>query len=167
MAAEGARVVANFSESTTSPRRSAKALKQARALELRIAGWRYDAIAAELGYAHRGNAQKLVSAALDDLASKTTESAEQMRTLETERLTAAVADADAILRRPEASDSNRLRALELKIRASESLRKLWGLDAPAALDLTSGGAALPSMPELIAALRAADQVGLDHNTDHS
>lgn len=126
--------MANFSESKTSPRRSAKAQKQARALELRIAGWRYDEIATELGYAHRANAYALVRDALDALAAKSTENAEQMRTLETERLTTVISDADTILRSREASDGNRLRALELKIKASESIRRLWGLDAPAKVE---------------------------------
>jgi len=158
--------VADFSESSTSPRRTARAQKQARALELRIAGWRFDDIAEELGYSHRSGPSRLVKDALDLLAARTSESATEMRTLETERLTGVIRVANEIMADPEASIANKIRAAELVVRASESLRKLWGLDAPAALDLTSGGAALPSVPELIAALRAAESIEPDVDTDN-
>jgi len=75
-------------------------------------------------------ARKSVMVALDKLNSTCTETTTRMRTLETERLTGIIRDADAILRDPASSNSDRLRALELKVKASESLRKLWGLDAP-------------------------------------
>jgi hypothetical protein len=143
-------------EAKTSARKVNRAMRMEQALQLRIAGRTYAQMAAELGYASKETPYRLVQDALADLAQKTSEGATEMRTLETERLTAVVRDADAILCRPDSTDANRLRALELKIKASESLRKLWGLDAPAALDLTSGGAALPSVPELIEALRAAE-----------
>jgi len=157
----------NFSESATSPRKVSRAVNQEAALRLRIDGRSFTEIAQVLGYKASSTPFRLVTGALDELAAKKTESATQLRTLETERCIGIIRDADTVLRDPETKPADKLRALEVKLKASESLRKLWGLDAPAALDLTSGGAALPSMPELIAALRAADQVGLDHNTDHS
>ena len=116
-------------------------------MRLRIAGRTYAEIAAELGMSQSG-AHKTVTVALTALKEKCNESAEQMRTLETERLTAVVADADAILRSADASDSNRLRALELKVKTSESLRKLWGLDAPTELNL-QGGIALRVVEEIV------------------
>lgn len=153
-------------EAKTSARKVARAVRMEQALQLRIAGRNYAEIAAQLGYSSKATPYRLVQDALADLAQKTTEGATEMRTLETERLTSVVRDADAILRSVDASDGNRLRALELKVKASESLRKLWGLDAPAALDLTSGGVALPSVPELIAALRAAESIEPDVDTDN-
>lgn len=153
--------MANFSESATSARKVGKAMRLEQALQLRIDGRSFTEIAKAVGYAHRGNAQKLISEALDDLAAKSTENATQLRMLETERCNGIIRDADHILRDPEASHANKLRALEVKLKASESLRKLWGLDARAALDLTSGGAALPSVPELIEALRAAEHIEPD------
>lgn len=147
MAAEGARVVANFSESVTSARRLKGIERREAAVRLRISGRTYAEIAAELGMSQSG-AHKTVTTALTALKEKCNEEAEQMRTLETERLTAVVADADAILRRADASDSNRLRALELKVKTSESLRKLWGLDAPTELNL-QGGIALRVVEEIV------------------
>ena len=117
-------------ESRTSARKVRKAVRQEQALRLRIDGRTYSEIARELGYANRASAYQLVIDALTDLAAKCPENATELRTLETERLTSVVRDADAILNGIRPSDSNRLRALEVKIKASESLRKLWGLDAP-------------------------------------
>ena len=148
--------MANFSESKTSARRARGAERREQALRLRIAGRTYTEIATELGMSRAG-AYKTIKGALDALNTQCVENATELRTIETERLTSVVADADRILRDPETSDANRLRALELKVRASESLRELWGLDAPAALDLTSGGNGLPSIPELIEALRAVER----------
>ena len=147
--------------SPTSQERIGKQLKKERALKLRIDGWTFRAIADELGYRNESSPFRLVREALDDIAAKSTENAVQLRTLEMERLTGIIRDADEILRDPETKPADKLRALELKVRASESLRKLWGLDAPAALDLTSGGNGLPSIPELIEALRAAERIESD------
>lgn len=122
--------MANFSESRTSARKVSKAVRQEQALRMRIDGRSFSEIARALGYKASSGPFRLVTGALDELAAKKTENATQLRTLETERLTTVVADADAILRSADASDTSRLRALELKVRASESLRKLWGLDAP-------------------------------------
>ena len=121
--------MANFSESATSARKLKGAERREQALRLRIAGRSYPEIAAELGMSQSG-AHKTVTVALAGLRVRCNESAEQMRTLETERLIGVIRDADEILRSPETGEAGRLRALELKIKASESLRKLWGLDAP-------------------------------------
>lgn len=153
-------------EAKTSARKVTRAVRMEQALQLRIAGRNYAEIAAQLGYSSKATPYRLVQDALADLAQKTTEGATEMRTLETERLTSVVRDADSILCSADASDANKLRALELKIKASESLRKLWGLDAPQSVDLTSGGNGLPSIPELIEALRAAERIEPDSEADH-
>jgi transposase-like protein len=128
-------------------------VRQEQALRLRIDGRTYSEIARELGYANRASAYQLVIEALTDLAAKCPENASELRTLETERLTSVVADSDAILRNVDASDANKLRALELKIKASESLRKLWGLDAPTEVKL-DGGIALQVVEEIVDAADA-------------
>ena len=158
--------MANFSESRTSARKVSKAVRQEQALRMRIDGRSFPEIARALGYKASSGPFRLVTDALDDLAAKSTESATQLRTLETERCIGIIRDADTVLRDPETKPADKLRALEVKLKASESLRKLWGLDAPAALDLTSGGAALPSIPELIEALRAAERIEPDVDTDN-
>lgn len=123
--------------SPTSPVRILRRQKKAQAVELRLKGWTFAAIAEELGYRHPANTFRLVAEALDELAAKATENAAQLRTLELERLMGIVRDAEAILRDPKSRAADRLRALELKVRVSESIRKLWGLDAPVKVAPTS------------------------------
>jgi len=116
-------------QSATSGRMVVAAQRREEAVRLRVAGYSYQAIAEAIGFSNVA-ARKSVMVALDKLNSTCTETTTRMRTLETERLTGIIRDADAILRDPASSNSDRLRALELKVKASESLRKLWGLDAP-------------------------------------
>ena len=116
-------------QSATSGRMVVAAQRREEAVRLRVAGYSYQAIAEAIGFSDVA-ARKCVVVALDKLNSTCTETTTRMRTLETERLTGIIRDADAILRDPASSNSDRLRALELKVKASESLRKLWGLDAP-------------------------------------
>ena len=59
--------------------------RKARAVELAVAGASYGAIAAEVGYSHRGTAYKAVHKAL---AERITEGVEQLRRLEAARLDA-------------------------------------------------------------------------------
>jgi len=122
--------VANFSESRTSARKVSKAVRQEQALRMRIDGRSFPEIARALGYKASSGPFRLVTDALDDLAAKSTENATQLRTLETERCTSIIRDADAVLRDPETKPADKLRALDVKLKASESLRRLWGLDAP-------------------------------------
>lgn len=63
--------------------RARAAERQAKALELRKAGWTYDRIADAVGYANRGSAQRAVEAALDKI---TREPAQQLLTLQLEQL---------------------------------------------------------------------------------
>ena len=57
--------------------------RQARAVELAIAGWSYDAIARELGYATRSGAWKAVQRALQD---RVAHGVDELRELELARL---------------------------------------------------------------------------------
>ena len=116
--------------SPTCQARIVRKQNKVRALQLRIDGLTFQAIAEELGYTNQGNAYRLVAEALDELAAKALENATQLRTLEHERLTGVIRDCDTILLDSKTRAAGKLRALELKVRASESLRKLWGLDAP-------------------------------------
>lgn len=59
------------------------AARRTRAVELRCEGWTYDAIAEELGYAHRATVYAIIRKAL---ASQEAGQTENLRELETERL---------------------------------------------------------------------------------
>ena len=59
------------------------AARRTRAVELRTAGWTFDAIAAELGYANRGSVYAVIRKALD---THEAEGVERLRELEVARL---------------------------------------------------------------------------------
>lgn len=63
--------------------RATAAEKRKQALDLRRAGWSFDDIAAEVGYANRGTAHKAVKQAIADI---TRESAQELLELELARL---------------------------------------------------------------------------------
>ena len=63
--------------------RALAAARRARAVELRSAGMTYEAIAAQMGFANKGNVFRVVSEALK---AQTVEAVEELRSLEVERL---------------------------------------------------------------------------------
>ena len=95
--------------------------RQLQALELRKAGVSYEAIAASLGYRDRSGAYRAVTAAL-----KLTlrEPAEELRTLELERLDAMLL---ALWRRVQAGDE---KTVDRVLHIMERRARLLGLDAP-------------------------------------
>ncbi len=101
--------------------------RQLQALELRKAGVSYEAIASRLGYRDRSGAYRAVTAAL-----KLTlrEPAEELRTLELERLDAMLL---ALWRRVQAGDE---KAVDRVLRIMERRARLLGLDAPLRSELT-------------------------------
>jgi hypothetical protein len=107
------------------PTRIAIAEKEAKALELRKAGATYEKIAAALGYAGRDGAYRAVNRALADL---TQEPAEELRTLELERLDAM----QLALWRVAMDTGNRQqpRAVEMVLAVMARRAALLGLDAP-------------------------------------
>jgi hypothetical protein len=107
-------------EPRTSERRLSAAERQVEALRLRAAGEGFDAIASVLGYAGRSGAHKAVMAGL---VATLREPAEELRTLELERL-------DALWRGIwPAACAGDPKALDRALRIQERRAKLLGLDA--------------------------------------
>ena len=99
--------------------------RQLQALELRKAGATYEAIAERLGYADRSGAFRAVTSALK---ATLREPADELRTLELERLDSALL---AIWRQVQAGD---LHAIDRLVRLAERRAKLLGLDAAAKIE---------------------------------
>ena len=104
--------------------------KASRALELRLAGKSFDAIAAELGYANRSGAFHAVDGLLKARIAEATENADELRKLDLERL-----DAMALALWPKASKGDGP-SIDRLLRIQERRAKLLGLDAPAKQELT-------------------------------
>lgn len=105
--------------------------KVRKAIELRKAGATYDKIAEALGYENRSGAYKIVVGALRDLVQ---EPAQELRTLELERLDAMTL---AIWARAQKGE---LAAVDRLLKIGERRAKLLGLDAPTAqsVDMSVG-----------------------------
>lgn len=97
------------------------AMKQRRALELRIAGHTFEEIASELGYTYPSGAKKAVDTALFKTLK---EPAERLRDLEVARM-------DVMLKSlwPDVL-AGKARSVEVAIKVLERRAKLLGLDAP-------------------------------------
>jgi hypothetical protein len=102
--------------------------RQIEALELRASGMRYQDIADKLGYKTPGGAYKAVKSAL---VKTLQEPADELRTLEVERLDEMLADLWPNKHKPIYTDRI--------LRIMERRAKLLGLDAPTKTDVTSGG----------------------------
>lgn len=114
-------------ESSASTRRIEATEKQAKALELRKAGWTYEAIASAVGYSGNTGARKAVESALKKTIQ---EPADEVRRLEIERL-------DTLLRGLwDAAIDGKLFAVDRALRIMERRAALLGLDAPAKQDVT-------------------------------
>lgn len=114
-------------QTTTVKEQATLAERRASALKLKIAGATYDAIARTLGYAHRGNAQRDVMAAL---AAITKEPAEQLKQLELERCDEMLLAIWPKVRRAD------LAAIDRALRIMERRAKYEGLDAPTRQTIT-------------------------------
>lgn len=101
--------------------------RRAKALQLKVAGATYDAIARTLGYAHRGNAQRDIQAAL---AAITKEPAEALKKLELERCDEMLL---AIWPRVRKGDFG---AIDRALRIMERRARYEGLDAPTRQTIT-------------------------------
>jgi hypothetical protein len=109
-----------------SEKRLSAAVRQARALELRTAGKGYEAIAAELGYGGPSGAHKAVMAGLK---ATLREPAEELRTLELERLDRLLSSLWPVAVRGDQG------AVDRVLRVMGRRAKYLGLDAPASLDV--------------------------------
>lgn len=147
----------------TSPRTIGIRQKQARAMELRAAGWSFDAIAKEVGYKDRASAHNAVTTAL---ATVLREPADNLVEVEQQRIDRGLVEVFKILDEDypepqialdldevsrlrlarvwvetigERSDL-KLKAVDRLIRLSETRRKLLGLDQPSKTELDLGTA---------------------------
>jgi hypothetical protein len=109
-----------------------KIVRRQRALDLRIAGQRYRAIAAELGVNHV-QAYRDVRAALAEINTKNHEKAEQLRDLELRRYDQLMS---LLWTKCEAGDVQAARAV---VALMERRAKLLGLDAPTKVGLSGDG----------------------------
>lgn len=120
---QGSRTVAG-PESTFSPRAVTTQVKEQQALELRLGGYTYDAIAAQVGYVSRSSAYRAVGRAFQRIRAQADETAETLRALEDARY-------DRMLRAIDAKvQQGDLGAIDRALRISKARRELWGLDAP-------------------------------------
>jgi hypothetical protein len=113
-------------EHMASGHRLSAAERQKRALELRAGGASFDAIAAELGYGSRSGAHKAV---LTGLRATLREPADELRTLELERLDAMLAAIWPSVQRGHLASIDRALAIQ------ERRARYLGLDAPARIDV--------------------------------
>lgn len=113
----------------TSNTRQQKTLaeRRASALQLKIAGATYDAIARALGYANKGNAHRDIQAAL---AAITKEPAEALKKLELERC-----DEMLLAIWPQVRKGN-LAAIDRALKIMERRARYEGLDAPTKSTIT-------------------------------
>ena len=129
----------NQGESQTSERRIAAVQRQKQALELRIAGYGYEAIADKLGYKSTAGAYDAIKSALKRTLQ---EPADAVRELELKRLDAMMAGIWVSVRNGNLQAIDR--ALKIMARRAEYL----GLDAPAKIDIS------------VLVKQAAEQLGL-------
>ena len=109
--------------SSTEARRITAAERRAQALDLRLAGYSFEAIGQQLGISKQA-AYKHVSTALETLHTQTDNSAEQLRALELERL-------DALLKGCwTAASAGDPESTRVALKVLERRAKLLGLDAP-------------------------------------
>lgn len=129
-------------ESKTSPRRMKAVDKQRQALELRMAGYTYDVIAEQTGYADGGAAYKAVMAGIQKTLQ---EPAEQVRTIEVARLDKLMSGVYL-----QAKQGN-LPAMDRLLKLMERRAKLLGLDRPVQWEVSGpAGGPIPVKEVIIA-----------------
>jgi hypothetical protein len=115
-------------ESQFSRRALTAQVKGQQALDLRLAGYTFDAIAQQLGYTSRSSAYRAVGRAFRRIRAGADQSAETLRALEDARY-------DRMLRAiDDKVQQGDLAAIDRALRISHARRELWGLDAPTRID---------------------------------
>lgn len=120
--------------SQTEPQHIRAAENAAKALDMRIAGHGFRAIATALGVS-LGSAHAYVSKALAELREVTAEKAEELREIELQRLDHLIQLATARMG-ADCSDADLAKLMNTVRGLSESRRKLTGLDAPVKIETT-------------------------------
>ena len=145
-------------ESKTSVRHLEAAGKRAAAVELRKQGLTYAEIASRVGFDSEAGARKTVNTALEKLIQETTETAEEVRRLELERLDAmliaiwpaatATEHTETIAGEAFTAAGPDTRQVAAALKLMERRAKLLGLDAPAKHEVAGvgGSALLPQQP---------------------
>jgi hypothetical protein len=119
--------------------------KDAEAARLRGAGHNFDAIAERLGYANAGGAYK---ACMRALSAVPVEAANELRTLESERLD------HLLLSLETAINDGDVKAITEARKISESRRRLHGLDGPVKVAVSVDGGVPEAYREQLEAARA-------------
>lgn len=121
------------------PQAIANKEKAVQALALRKTGATYEQIAQALGYASRGAAHRAVQRLLK---AHEVEEVDALRKLEDSRLD------EMLFAIYKAARGGDLGAIDRILRIAERRAKLWGLDASAKMDVTSGGEPLRHIIEV-------------------
>lgn len=128
-------------------------VRDQRAVELRLGGATYDAIALQLGYTHRSAARKAVQRAIEREYEATTESREQLRQQMHARYERLVLGS---WRAAAAGDRN---AVANVLAALDRIGKLHGLDAPTQSKITVSSELDAEIEQLITELAARESGG--------
>jgi len=116
-----------------SGRKIKAAQREFEAIQLRLAGATFAQIAEKVGYRGPSGAQSAVRRGLKRIRGKAEEIAEVLRGVEDSRYDRMLRAIDSQVR------TGHLGAIDRALRVSKARRDLWGLDAPAKTDITSGG----------------------------
>jgi hypothetical protein len=115
-------------ESIFSRRALTAQVKEEQALDLRLAGYTYDVIAGQVGYASRSSAYRAVERAFHRIRAHADQTADQLRQLEDARYDRMLQAIDGKVQQGD------LAAIDRALRISKARRELWGLDAPVQIE---------------------------------
>ena len=122
----------------TGQTRITTAERRAKAWEMRLAGATLEQIGNELGVT-KPRIHQYIKQTLAELDKLNLDAAEEMRRIEDVRLEKRIVRINALLQK-HAADPDLVAKLDARLDSlSTAKRKLWGLDAPARADITSGG----------------------------
>lgn len=122
--------------------------RRIQALEMKLSGMTYEAIANEMGYTDRSQVRALVVRALEQVESRLVE---EHRNIEGGRLDRLNRVAWSILADTKLGPEVRLKAIDRALRISERRSKLEGLDAPVKVAVDTGAQA--ELEDALALLR--------------
>ena len=121
--------------------------RRIQAIEMRLSGMTYQAIADSLGYSDPSDARSLIMRAIDRVEAR---QVDELRDLEGARLDRMTRIVWAILADRDQTSENRMKAVDRALRISERRARLYGLDAPVRVSVSSG--AMAELEDALAAL---------------
>lgn len=122
--------------------------RRIQALELKLSGMTYQAIADEMGYTDKSQPQNLIQRALDHVEAR---QVDELRDIEGARLDRLNRVAWSILLDAKTTPETRLKAVGQALRVSERRSRLYGLDAPVKVAIDQGAQA--ELEDALALLR--------------